>query len=89
VPAGATKTTNVVIKGRKPFKVERIECSTPDERFKVRLPEEEKIVHVLPLTFTAPMEAGEIDELFTITVPGRPEPITFRAKGRVVPAAGG
>lgn len=85
VTAGATKTTNVVIRGRKPFKIDKIECSTPDERFKVKLPADEKQVHVLPLTFTAPMEPGEIDELFTITIPGRAEPLTFRAKGKVVP----
>jgi hypothetical protein len=88
VAAGTTKTTNVVIKGRKPFKIDKIEGSTADERFKVKLPADEKAVHVLPLTFTAPMETGEIDELFTITIPGRPEPITFRAKGKVVAAGG-
>ncbi|HUQ71431.1 MAG TPA: DUF1573 domain-containing protein [Planctomycetaceae bacterium] len=88
VAAGTTKTTNVVIKGRKPFKIDKIECSNPDERFKVKLPEEEKIVHVLPLTFTAPTAAGEVDELFTVTIPGRLEPLTFRAKGRVVAAGG-
>ena len=52
---------------------------------KVKLPQDEKAVHVLPLTFTAPAEASEIDELFTITIPGRAEPLTFRAKGKVVP----
>lgn len=88
VAAGATRTTNVVIKGKKPFKIERIECSSPDECFKVKLSEDEKLVHVLPLTFTAPAEAAEIDELFTITIPGRPEPIVFRAKGSVTAAGG-
>lgn len=85
ITAGATKTTNVVIRGRKPFKIDKIEGTTSDERFKVKLPQDEKAVHVLPLTFTAPAEASEIDELFTITIPGRAEPLTFRAKGKVVP----
>jgi hypothetical protein len=88
VTAGTTKTTNVVIRGRKPFKIDKIEGSTADERFKVKLPADEKQVHVLPLTFTAPAEPAEVDELFTITIPGRAEPITFRAKGRVVAAGG-
>jgi hypothetical protein len=88
VTAGMTKTTNIVIRGRKPFKIEKIEGTTPNERFKVKLPEDEKAVHVLPITFTAPDEAAEIDELFTISIPGRPEPITFRAKGKVIAAGG-
>jgi hypothetical protein len=86
VAAGKTVTTNLVIKGRKPFKIDKIECTHPDEQFKVKLPMDERVVHVLPLTFAAPQEAGDIDELFTISIPGRPEPITFRAKGRVVAA---
>ena len=87
VVAGTTKTVNLVVRGRQPFKVEKIECTKPGEAFKIVLPESERQVHVLPLTFTAPATAGEIDELFTVVIAGRAEPINFRATGRVIPAA--
>lgn len=83
VAPGTTKTVNVVVRGRKPFKIEAIECSTALECFKVVLPTDEKMVHVLPLKFTAPNETTEINELFTITIPGRAEPVTFKAQGKV------
>jgi hypothetical protein len=86
VAPGSTRTYNVVVRGRRPFKIEGIECSTSLECFKVVLPSEEKLVHVLPLKFTAPEEAVEINELFTITIPGRPEPVTFKAQGKVAGA---
>lgn len=88
IPAGQTKTMNVVVRGRKPFKIDKIECTTPSEAFKVKLPTDEKTVHVLPLTFTAPADATDVNELFTITIPGRNEPVTFRVQGKVVAAKG-
>jgi hypothetical protein len=84
VLSGSEITKNVVVVGRKPFKISGIECTSPLECFKVQLPVEEKKVHVLPLKFVAPAEAMDINELFTITIPGRAEPVTFRATGKVV-----
>lgn len=86
---GQTKTFNLVVRGRKPFRIEKIESSKAIDLFKVVLSDAEKQVHVLPVTFTAPGTPGEIDELFTINVAGRAEPLTFRAKGRVIVPAGG
>jgi len=88
VAPGATKIQNVVIRGQKPFKIEGIEATTALECFKVVLPQDEKRVHVLPLKFVAPSEPVEIDELFTITIPGRDEPVTFKAQGKVVAGSG-
>ena len=36
---------------------------------------------------SASSEPADINELFTITIPGRSEPLTFRAQGKVVAAA--
>lgn len=88
VPAGQTKTMNLVVRGRKPFKIEKIEATHPGETFSVRLPEVERQVHVLPFTFTAPAEAGDVDEVFTLSIEGRKEPLTIRAQGKVAVAAG-
>jgi type 1 fimbria pilin len=85
---GETKTVQVVIRGKKPFTIEKIECDSDDEAFAVRLPEGEKIVHVLPLTVTPPEKPGPYQEVFTVTIPGREEPVTFKAAGRIAAKAG-
>ena len=80
---GKAKTVNVVIRGKEPFGIESIECESADEAFAVRLPEGEKVVHVLPLTVTPPDKPGAYQEQFTVTIPGRDEPVTFKATGRI------
>ncbi|MGD9858050.1 MAG: DUF1573 domain-containing protein [Planctomycetaceae bacterium] len=87
IAAGAERTYPVVIKGKKPFAIERIECESDQECFKVRLTKDSKLVHVLQLTFTSPDHPGAFQELFTVTVAGRPEPVTFSAVGKIVAAA--
>ena len=64
--------------------IETIECDSDRECFKVKLSKEKKAVHVLPLTVVAPAESGDLDEVFTMTIDGRPEPLTFRAHGKIV-----
>lgn len=83
---GQTKSANVVIRGRKPFTISKIECESDQATFKVQLPKEPKQVHVLPLTVTPPAQPGPINELFTVTIDGRPTPVTFKATGTVVAA---
>jgi hypothetical protein len=80
---GREKTVNVVIRGKKPFSISKIESESNDEAFLVRLPEGEKPVHVLPLTITPPDKPGAYQEVFTVTIPGRAEPVTFKATGRI------
>ncbi len=87
VAAGQSKTMNLIIRGKKPFKIEKIECDRAENPFKMRLPVDEKTIHVVPLTFVAPNEAGAIADRFTVTIAGRPEPLSFKATGKVVVAA--
>lgn len=84
---GRPKTVNVVLRGRKPFEIAKVECESQSGRFQVRLPKEARPVHVLPLTISPPETPGTFDEKFTVTIVGRPEPITFRAFGKVDGAA--
>jgi hypothetical protein len=51
------------------------------------MPQEEKTTHVIPLTVTAPDEAGTISEEMTITIVGVEEPVRFRAYFKVASAA--
>ncbi len=84
VVAGAQKKANAVIRGKKPFAIEAIECESEDEAFAVQLTKGERAVHILPLTFTAPDKPGRYQETFTITMPGREDTITFKAVGTIV-----
>jgi len=81
---GEQKTMNVVIRGKRPFKISKIECESDLNAFQVRLPEEEKAVHVVPLTISTPNGSGTIVEQFNVTIDGRDEPVTFKAFCKVV-----
>ncbi len=81
---GSDRTYTVVIKGKKPFAIEFIECESDLECFKVVMTKDVKTVHVLQLSFTPPEATGHFEEEFTVTVAGRPEPITFMAVGEIV-----
>lgn len=84
VPAGEVKQFNVVIKGRKPFVIENIQCEQHPDCFEIRpLGADAKTVHVIPFRFTAPGTAGEFKDTFTVIVAGRSEPLTFGASGVV------
>ncbi|MBW3542904.1 MAG: DUF1573 domain-containing protein [Planctomycetes bacterium] len=80
---GREKTFNIVLRGRKPFQIESIECESDREAFKVRLPKETRPVHVLPMSVTPPDEPGEFNEEFIVTIAGREEPLHFKAYGKV------
>ena len=84
VAAGATQRFNVVMRGKQPFTITAMECDGPADRFKMKLPDAERTIHVLPMAFEAPAEPGVVDETFTVTVDGRDDPVTFKAKGRVI-----
>lgn len=85
---GEAKTFNVVVKGKQPFQIDKIECDSETGIFKVRLPQSAALVHVLPMTITAPEKPGNIVEEFTVTVNGRLQPITFKAMGKIAEPVG-
>lgn len=80
---GTEKTIPVVLKSGRPFEIGQIECDSALNCFKMRESSGAKTVHVIPLTITAPNQPGEHEEIFTVTVPGRPEPFQFRAQFNV------
>ena len=80
---GQDKTVQVVLRGRRPFLIEKIESETDLEAFKVQLPTEARKVHVLPLTVTPPDTPGPFKESFTVTIAGRTDVLTFKAFGRI------
>lgn len=80
---GQEKTFNVVLRGHKPFTIEKIECESDRELFRVRLSKSTRPIHVLPFTVTPPTEPGDFSEQFTVTIEGRPEPVIFSVSGKV------
>lgn len=80
---GESKTVNVVLKGKQPFVIAEVTCDNHPQSFRVRVPEREKRVHVVPITVNCPDAPGEFSETFKVTVAGRPQPVTFRMYGSV------
>ena len=81
---GEVKQFSVVVKGRRPFAIEDIECDAYPESFEIRPPgDDQKPVHVVPFRVTAPEQPGDFSETFTVTIAGRPEPVTFSANGTI------
>jgi Protein of unknown function (DUF1573) len=82
---GVKKTMNVIVRGRKPFTIDKIESEKSAGTFEVALPAQARPIHVLPLTMIAPSEAGALTEEFTITINGSSQPVIFKAHGKVAP----
>lgn len=81
---GQQKRVSVVIRGRQPFKISKIEADSDLGAFKVQLPKDARIVHVLPLSVTTPDKPGDFAERFSVTIEGRPAPVEFEAKGKIL-----
>lgn len=81
---GQPKTINVIVRGKKPFKIEKVERAKQDDHFKVKPTENTSMVHMLPLTINPTVEDGLFEEEFFLTISGREQPVTFKAKGRVM-----
>jgi hypothetical protein len=83
---GARKTMNVIVRGRKPFTIDKIESEKSTGTFEVALPAQARPIHVLPLTMIAPSEAGTLTEEFAITISGSSQPVLFKAHGKIAAA---
>lgn len=55
---GQTVTKQIVVKGLKPFKITDIQCN--DGQFKFQPTDEAKTVHLVPVTFTAGAQPGNV-----------------------------
>ncbi len=105
VAPGQQKSMTVVVRGKKPFKIAKVDHVIHEVRAKpaldgslptplgtvslsdaiaVKLPATAAApVQMLTLTLTPPAEAGMFDEEFAIVIEGRPQPVTFKVKGRI------
>ena len=85
---GKPKEIQVLVRSTKspakPFKIEKCERTEQDQSIKVKKTDETKTLHQMTLTFTPPNKPGLFEETFFLTISGREEPITFKAKGRIL-----
>jgi Protein of unknown function (DUF1573) len=81
---GAEATKTVLLRGHKPFVIEKVECDSNRQAFRMpALGRDSKSVHVLSLAFTAPNQIGQFTEKFIVTIAGRQEPVSFTAQGDI------
>ncbi len=66
VEPGKSVTMPLVVKGKKPFRILSIACDGEGFRFDTSKENEAKVVHVVPVTFTAGTEPGKISKTIRI-----------------------
>lgn len=64
VKTGEEVTKKLVVRGKKPFRITKIDCG--DKCFTFDSGDEAKKLHVIPVTFKAPKDVGEIHETISI-----------------------
>ena len=87
---GDKEEVNIVIRGQKPFAVEKIESNSGSESYQVKLPQRDRmsIVQMLRVIVKAPDTPGPLEEVFTVTVAGQgndKKAIEFKLSGKVLP----
>jgi hypothetical protein len=104
VRPGQPKSMTLVVRGKKAFKIEKVEhivsqtAAKPTEdgtvpaaanvpmndAIAVKVPSNTAPLHMLSVTLTPPTSAGMFEEDFAVTIEGRPQPVSFKVKGRVL-----
>jgi hypothetical protein len=81
---GVPVTKSIIIRGARPFVIEKLERDTELDVWKSKYSRDSKNLHTINLTMTPPEHPGDYTETFTITIPGRPEPIKVKATGTII-----
>lgn len=96
VAPGQSKTLPVIVRSKKPIKIEALyreekpNNGALKDAFTVKkLDHVANTVHSLPITINAPNAPGLFEEEFFIQIAGRPQPISFKARGRILEPTGG
>ena len=84
VKPGQKKVFNVVIRGRRPFRVDKLICANSPDCFQAKLSGKSRSVHVISITFVPPKKVGAFQETLKFSIAGRKEPVAFRVTGRIV-----
>ena len=81
IAPGESTDIMVVIKGKKPFVIQEIDCAGMQDCFEVKLTDQAKPVHVVKMKFNAPERSGKFSEELIVKIADREEPVRFRLTG--------
>ncbi len=87
---GDKEEVKIVIRGQKPFAVEKIESNSGSESYQVKLPQRDRyqIVQILNVIISAPEKPGPLEEVFTLTLAAQGQngkkQIDFKLNGKVL-----
>lgn len=88
---GDKEEVKIIIRGQKPFVVEKIESNSGSENYQVKLPQKDRfhIIQMLNVIVKAPDTPGPLEEVFTVTVadqsPAGKKVVEFKLTGKVLP----
>ena len=68
VRPGESVTRQIVVRGKSPFKIARIECESGDPGFVFSPGDEARTLHLVPVTFTAGEDAGKVVERIRVVL---------------------
>lgn len=82
---GQSKEFTVVLKGKKPFVIQNVQCESERDCLEFKAPPTvPKAVHLVQFKLTAPQDVGKLAEKLKFTIMDRAEPITCVAEANVV-----
>ncbi|MEQ9411286.1 MAG: DUF1573 domain-containing protein [Fuerstiella sp.] len=81
--AGQSARVQVVIRAKKPFKIEDIDCEGMADCFKATISDQARVLHQVPIEFSAPNRPGKFSEELIVRITGRPEPLRFNVTGTI------
>lgn len=81
VSPGQTKISKIVVRGKKPFQIEDIDCADMADCFKADLSTDSKALHQVPIQFNVPNRPGKFSEELVVKITGRSEPLRFNVTG--------
>jgi hypothetical protein len=80
---GQTAQVKVIVRGKKPFKIDDIDCKGMADCFKATLTEASNTIHQVPIEFNAPNRPGRYSEELIVKINGRQEPLRFYVTGTI------
>lgn len=81
VAPGQMTMKQIVLKGKKPFQIDDIDCADMADCFKATLAPAPRPLHIVPIQFNAPNRPGKFTEELVVKINGRPEPLRFNVTG--------
>lgn len=81
VSPGQMTVRKIVVRGKKPFQIEDIDCADMADCFKADLTTDVKPLHQVPIQFSVPDRPGKFSEELVVKITGRAEPLRFNVTG--------